>query len=99
MDIKNLSQFKKAMQNGHDFVVEKHYCHPEYIGQVRTVKECGTSFMYTGIKDEPLHKVSQLNNGKGCYLNFRKASDWKFENGLCTMINRKNEPLFTFRVI
>ena len=99
MTINNLSQLKKAMKAGHDFVIEKHYCHPEYTGQVRTVKECGTTFMYTGIKDEPYHKVSQLNSGKGCYLNFGKASDWEFKNGLCTMYSRLKNPIWTIRVV
>lgn len=99
MTINNLSQLKKAMKEGRDFVVEKHYHFPEYTGQVRTVKECGTTFMYTGIKDDPQHKVSQMNCGKGCYLNFGKAADWKFSDGLCTMYNRSDDPIWTIRVI
>ena len=99
MDIKNLSQLKKAMRDGHDFYIEKHYIHPEYTGQTRCVKECGTTYMYTGIKDNPLHRVSQLNSGKGCYLNFGKASEWVFDNGFCTLINRTNNPVWTIRVI
>lgn len=99
MNINNLSQLKKAMQDGHDFVVVKHYCHPDYTGQVRCVKECGKTYMYTGIKDDPAHKVSRLNYGKGCYLNFGKASDWEFSDGLCTMMNRKNDPIWTIKVM
>lgn len=99
MTVSNLSQLKRAMQDGHDFIVVKHYAHPEYTGQVRSIKKCGKTFMFSGVKGEPQHKVSQLNHGEGCYLNFGKASDWEFSDGFCTMYNHLRNPIWTIKVI
>ena len=83
MSIKNLSQLKKALASGHNFKILAHYKHPEWSGQVRTVKEMGATIMYTGLLGHPESRIDNLNDGKGCYFNFGKASDWTFRNGRC----------------
>ena len=98
LEIKNLSQFKKAMKDGHTFEIVEHFVHPEYTGQVRCVQKLQTNGMYTGIAGQPRHQVSQLNFGKGCWTTFGKASDWVFENDLCKMSCR-GKPVWTIRVL
>lgn len=35
MEIKNLSQLKKAIKEGRKFIIKKHYIRSEYEGQIR----------------------------------------------------------------
>ena len=82
--IKNLSQLKKALADGHNFKIIAHYKHPDWSGQERCVRRIGATIMYTGIANNPHHPISLMNDGQGCYFNFGKAADWTFHNGTCT---------------
>ena len=82
--ITNLSQFKSVCSREKvAFYVEKHYLKPEYTGQKRIVQVVQSNGFYTGILDEPENKLSKCNQGKGIWLQFGKAKDWKFcDDGL-----------------
>lgn len=41
MEIKNLSQLKRAIKEGRNFIIRKHYIRPEYDGQNQKT-ECST---------------------------------------------------------
>ena len=41
--------------------------------------------LYSGIYNNPEHEISKANDGKGSWLDFGKASEWKFEGTLCTL--------------
>lgn len=81
--VKNLSQLKKAIAEKKEFVIVKHYTRPEYEGQIRRPNVVQTNGFYSIIPDEPGSKVTLANNGKGSWIEFGKASDWKFEDGVC----------------
>lgn len=83
MEIKNLSQLKKAIKEGHKFIIRKHYIRPEYNEQVRKPNVIQTNGFYSIEYDNPDSKVTLANNGKGSWIEYGKASDWKFENGIC----------------
>lgn len=82
--IKNLSQLKKAMNNGATFEIVKHYIKPEYTGQIRKPNKIQTNGMYSIVLNEPENPVTKANDGKGSWIEYGKASDWTFENGTCT---------------
>ena len=83
MEIKNLAQLKKAIGNKTPFVILKHYVRPEFEGQIRVPSVVQTNSFYSVIQGDPDHEVSKFNGGKGSWLEYGKASDWVFENGVC----------------
>lgn len=83
MEIKNLAQLKRAIKEGHNFIIRKHYIHSEYEGQVRKPNIVQTNGFYSIEDGKPDSKVTLSNGGKGSWIDYGKASDWKFENGIC----------------
>lgn len=83
MKIKNLSQLKRAIKSGCKFIVRKHYIKPEYEGQVRKPNVVQTNGFYSIEDGKPDSVVTLANRGKGSWIEYGKASDWTFENGIC----------------
>lgn len=83
LDIKNLSQLKRAINNGKIFIIKKHYIKPEFTGQRRKPNVIQTNGFYSIVPDDYDSEVNAFNNGKGSWIEYGKASDWQFENGLC----------------
>lgn len=83
MEIKNLSQLKRAIKSGCRFIVRKHYIKPEYEGQVRKPNVVQTNGFYSIEDGKPDSVVTLANRGKGSWIEYGKASDWTFENGIC----------------
>lgn len=87
MEIKNLSQLKRAIKEGRKFIIRKHYIRPEYKGQIRKPNVIQTNGFYSIEDEKPESTVTLANNGKGSWIEYGKASDWRFENGLCKQSN------------
>ena len=90
MEIKNLSQLKRVIKEGHKFIIRKHYIKPEYEGQIRKPNVVQTNGFYSIEDGKQNSKVSLANNKKGSWIGYGKASDWKFENGICKQSFRGN---------
>lgn len=102
MIIKNLSQLKKAMKDKKEFRILEHYLKPEYKGQIRKPNIVQTNGMYTIVPSDMECKESTCNNGKGTWIKFGMASDWKFDNGICTYIPKFNgvdRPVWSIEVL
>ena len=102
MEIKNLSQMKRAINARTPFKIVNHFNHPEFIGQIRIPNVIQTNGCYTIVRDEPENYVSTANFGKGYWFKYGKASDWVFENGTCTNIihrNGKNFPVWEIKLL
>ena len=101
MEIKNLSQLKKALKD-HPFEIIQH-CKPDYVGQVRIAQKMQSNGLYSGIYNNPEHEISKANDGKGSWLDFGKAAEWKFEGSLCTLTKyysaSKTECILSFKVL
>ena len=82
--VKNLAQLKTMVNNKTPFVIVNHYIKPECVGQVRVPNIIQTNGFYSVIKNDIEHPVSKANNGKGYWMEYGKASEWKFGNGICT---------------
>lgn len=78
----NLATVKRNLKDGKGFKIINHI-REEYIGQIRIPTKTQTNGVYTVVKDNPEHKVSKGNNGKGSWLEFGKATDWKFYKDDC----------------
>lgn len=89
MEIKNLAQLKRAIQAKQPFEIVRHYVRPDFEGQVRKPNVIQTNGFYSVILDHPEHPVSQFNGQKGSWIEYGKASDWMFENGLCKHFDRR----------
>lgn len=76
--IKNLSQFKKAMKDGKCFQIVEHFIRPEYSGTIRKPNIVQTNGMYSINPNKLDSKETLANNCKGSWIEFGKASDWKF---------------------
>ena len=85
--IKNLSQLKKAIEEKRRFEIVNHYIKPEHIGQIRKPNIVQTNGFYSVMDEQPEHEISKANYGKGCWLDYGKASEWKFEDGICKFKN------------
>lgn len=81
--VKNLTQLKKAINGGTSFRVVEHYIKPQYNGQVRKPNVIQTNGFYSIVPNEPDNEITKANKGKGSWVEYGKASDWKFENGIC----------------
>lgn len=90
MEIKNLSQLKRAIKEGHNFIIRKHYIRPEYEGQIRKPNVVQTNGFYSIEYEKPDSKITLANNGKGSWIEYGKAADWKFEDGVCKQYLRGN---------
>jgi hypothetical protein len=90
-EIKSLADVKRAINEGRCFTIVKHHLHPEMSGQRRKANVIQTNGFYSVIPDEPNHLVSLANNGKGYWIDYGKASEWKFENGICKQSFRGRE--------
>lgn len=85
--VKNLSQFKKAMRAGHAFKILRHYIHPEMSGQLRKPNKVQTNAVFTIVPGEPDNPVSLANDGRGCYLEYGKAGNWDFTGNTIKRLN------------
>lgn len=92
IDVKNLSQLKRTMQAGNSFTILKHNVHPEYTGQQRKANVIQTNGVYTVIPGDRWHKISMMNERKGCWLAYGKASEWEFNNGVCSLYHGEHTP-------
>lgn len=83
MEVRNLSQFKKALKDGHLFVIAGHENFPERIGEVRAVNKMQSNGFYSVVYQQPNHPISQANHGRGSWLDFGKSENWIFyDNGI-----------------
>jgi len=90
MEIKNLAQLKREIQAKRPFEIVRHYVRPEFEGQIRKPNVIQTNGFYSVILEDPDHPVSNMNGQKGSWIEYGKASDWGFEDGLCKLFDRRD---------
>ena len=84
MEIRNLAQLKRVVQEKKEFVIKEHRIEG-FIGQKRTPNIVQSNGFYSIVAGQPEHEVSLANAGKGSRAEYGKASQWEFQNGLCSM--------------
>lgn len=95
MNIKNLSQLKRAFQNGCTFKIVSHN-RPECVGEVRKITKVQTNGFYSRVED-PEHRTFTANNGLGFWCEFGKASDWNFNGKSCTYFTEYKDSKHYFK--
>ena len=78
MIIKNLSQLKKALIPGAEFVIVKHF-RKDNIGQRRAVNIARSTGIYSIVADDPTNRETLANCGKGTWLGWDTAGCWSFD--------------------
>lgn len=89
LNIKNLAGLKQLIKPGVELMATSHKKHPEIVGLVRVVTEVQTNAFYSVIKDQPNHKYSDCNYGKGFRTDFEKASYYRFNGSTIQVLDAR----------
>lgn len=89
--IKSLAEFKRLIVPGTELVATAHDKHPDLVGLIRVVTEVQSNAFYSVIKDQPDHKWSTCNNGKGFRTDYGKASDYLFDETTVKMLDPRKK--------
>ena len=91
-NIKNLSQLKRTLTVGTEFFITDHV-RSECVGERRRVTEANTACFYS-------QKINSdgTAEGKPLYMEWGKAANWNFENGVCTSSLDNKEKVMSFKV-
>lgn len=84
MEIKNLTQLKRVIQEKREFIIRAHRLN-KFLGQRRIPNVVQSNGFYSVISGQPEHEVSCANRGKGSWIDFGKATQWEFQDGKCSM--------------
>ena len=101
IEIHSLAELKRTIKPGTELMATYHSKHPETVGLVRVVTEVQTNGFYSKIKDQPDHKYSTYNHGRGFRTDYEKASCYQFDGTTIRVLDaRKNDGsiLFEFEV-
>lgn len=79
LEIHSLAALKRAIKPGTEIIATYHSKHPDTVGLVRVVTEVQTNGFYSKIKDQPDHKYSDCNHGRGFRTDYEKASYYQFD--------------------
>lgn len=100
--IQNLSQLKKKLKPGSRFEVVNH-CRPECIGQIREITLANTAGFYSKDATNPENDLNRANGGKGNILWWEKATNWGFQDGLCSFYTSEEHTdmsrVFSFKML
>ena len=101
IEIHSLSELKRTIKPGTELMATYHSKHPETVGLVRVVTEVQTNAFYSKIKDQPDHRYSTYNYGRGFRTDYEKASCYQFDGTTIRVLDaRKGDGsvLFEFEV-
>lgn len=78
----NLAQLKRALVIGAEFEISSRFSDNNM--ERRRVNDADTTSIYSIVPFDANAKATMANNGRGSWLQFGKASFWRFKNGLCS---------------
>lgn len=92
LQIKNLADLKRHIKVGTELAATYHANYPDIVGLTRVVTKVQTNGFYSVIKNQPNHRWSGFNYGKGGWPSFEKASLYHFNGSSIQVLNaRKND--------
>ena len=91
MAFKNLAELKRYIKIGTEFKATSHKYHPDIVGLARVVTKVQTNGFYSKIKDEPNHRFSDCNGGKGFFTEFGKAGGYIFDGTAVKVLDKRGE--------
>lgn len=89
--VKNLADLKRRIQVGTEFTTTAHRNHVDLVGLTRVVTEVQSNAFYSKIKDQPEHKWSTCNSGKGLRTDFEKAANYRFSGSEIQVLDRRSK--------
>ena len=89
LQIGSLADLKRYIQPGMELVVSYHSKHPDLVGLRRVVTKVQTNAYYTMVKDQPEHKYSDCNDGRGFRSDIYKASCYRFDGSKITVLDSR----------
>lgn len=96
--VNNLAHLKRLFQVGAQYRTLRHAIHPDYVGLIRVVSTVQGNAVYSKIKDQPNHRLSNCNHGKGVRTDFEKASRYRFGDTV-EVLDKKGEFMYEFEVL
>ena len=87
--ISSLAELKRYIQPGMELVVSYHSKHPGLIGLRRVVTKVQTNAYFTVVKDQPEHRYSDCNDGRGFRSDIYKASCYRFDGSKITVLDSR----------
>lgn len=91
MAFKNLAELKRYIKIGTEFKATRHKYHPDIVGLTRVVTKVQTNGFYSKIKDEPNHRFSDCNGGKGFFTELGKAGGYIFDGTAVKVLDKRGE--------
>ena len=91
MAFKNLAELKRYIKLGTEFKATRHKYHPDIVGLTRVVTKVQTNGFYSKIKDEPNHRFSDCNGGKGFFTELGKAGGYIFDGTAGKVLDKRGE--------
>ena len=101
LTVKNLAELKRIIRPGTEFLTIAHSKQPDMVGLVRVVSEVQSNAFYSKIKDQPEHKFSICNHGRGFRTDFKRAGDYIFDGTTVKVLDarkRDGSVLFEFEI-
>ena len=91
LQISSLAELKRYIQPGMELVVSYHSKHPDLVGLRRVVTKVQTNAYFTVVKDQPEHKYSDCNDGRGFRSDIEKASCYRFDGSKITVLDPRKK--------
>ena len=85
--LKNLADLKRHIRVGTELTATFHKNHPDIVGLTRVVTEVRTNSFYSKIKDQPDHRWSTCNYGRGFRSDFVKAGAYRFNGSTVQVLD------------
>lgn len=85
--ISSLAELKRYIQPGMELVVSYHSKHPGLVGLRRVITKVQTNAYFTVVKDQPEHRYSDCNDGRGFRSDIEKASCYRFDGTKITVLD------------
>ena len=89
--INSLAELKRYLQPGMELEVSYHSKHPGLVGLRRVITKVQSNAYFTVVKDQPEHRYSDCNDGRGFRSDIEKASCYRFDGSKITVLDPRKQ--------
>lgn len=91
LQINSLAELKRYLQPGMELEVSYHSKHPGLVGLRRVITKVQSNAYFTVVKDQPEHRYSDCNDGRGFRSDIEKASRYRFDGSKITVFDPRKQ--------
>lgn len=91
LQISSLAELKRYLQPGMELEVSYHSKHPALVGLRRVITKVQSNAYFTVVKDQPEHRYSNCNDGRGFRSDIEKASCYRFDGSKITVLDPRKQ--------